>query len=345
MALAPPAIKDGFSYAVDFFAEASGYNRHRRATVPELKAHFKAPGKANDRPAHWYEAQLLHYGLKPSKTKGTAQMRLFEAVTQGNLTVPSHILKLEAELKKDWNKREREAKKAQSDRAPAAAPARGTKRKADDAGLSSGPPVALKSVSIDANGSVNIQFGQLPTEGTKPASKSPRKKAAAATKAPEKKTDASSKAPEKKASASSKAPEKKTTASSKATEEKAQSASTASEKRSNTARKATAKKTGAPVKAPEKRSKAPSKASAKKADPPRRAPAKSANTSRPAAGGNRSIPAPSGRVPDAARYESSPIQEDDYYSAPDRALDSPTPNSPPPPYPGSPYSDDSDSYY
>lgn len=75
MALVPPVDKDGFSYAGDsLFREASNLNRHRRATIPELKAHFA--GKDNEnRPAHWYEAQLLHYGLPPSKVKGTAHKR------------------------------------------------------------------------------------------------------------------------------------------------------------------------------------------------------------------------------------------------------------------------------
>ena len=38
--------------------------------------------------------------------------RLFDAVGKGNLAVPAHILKVETELKKEWNKREREAKQA-----------------------------------------------------------------------------------------------------------------------------------------------------------------------------------------------------------------------------------------
>lgn len=75
MALIPPVDKDGFSYAGDsLFREASNLTRHRRATIPELKAHFTGKDIEN-RPAHWYEAQLLHYGLPPSKVKGTAHKR------------------------------------------------------------------------------------------------------------------------------------------------------------------------------------------------------------------------------------------------------------------------------
>lgn len=37
-------------------------------------------------------------------------MRLFESVTKGHLAVPDHIAKIEADLRKEWIKREREAK-------------------------------------------------------------------------------------------------------------------------------------------------------------------------------------------------------------------------------------------
>ncbi|XXG97186.1 GrpE, mitochondrial [Hypoxylon texense] len=132
MSLTPAVSKDGFSYAGDLFAEASGHNRHRRATVAELKDHFKA-GSEKDHPAHWFEAQLLHYGLPPSKTKAVARMRLFDAVNGGKLAVPAHLKKLEADLKKDWTKNERDAKKAlkggSSTDSPA--PVKSAKRKAE----------------------------------------------------------------------------------------------------------------------------------------------------------------------------------------------------------------------
>lgn len=76
MSLAPPAVRDGWSYSGEFHVEASGHNHHRRATIPELKAVFDGSAGPKDRPAHWYEAQLIHYGLPPSKVKGTAKMRV-----------------------------------------------------------------------------------------------------------------------------------------------------------------------------------------------------------------------------------------------------------------------------
>ncbi|KAK0666348.1 hypothetical protein QBC41DRAFT_280972 [Cercophora samala] len=132
-AVIPPVTSDHWSYAHgEFFVEASGRNLHRRATIPEIKTQFDGtPDSSKDRPAHWYEAQLVHYGLPPSKNKGTAKMRLYEALNGGKLTVPSHVLKLEADLKKEWTKRDREAKQALKNQSTTTTKG-GTKRKATD---------------------------------------------------------------------------------------------------------------------------------------------------------------------------------------------------------------------
>ncbi|KAK7408031.1 hypothetical protein QQX98_009804 [Neonectria punicea] len=147
---APPATADAFAFAHgDFFASASNQNRHRRATPAELKEHFKT-GSDRDHPAHWFEAQLLHYGLAPSKTKSVARMRLFDAVNAGKLAVPPHISKLEGSLKKEWTKRDREAKKAVDAVAKAGAPtvAGAKKRKAE-----STPGVTNVTVNVTISGS------------------------------------------------------------------------------------------------------------------------------------------------------------------------------------------------
>ncbi|SCO89221.1 uncharacterized protein FRV6_13349 [Fusarium oxysporum] len=139
---APPVSEDGFAFAEGvFFAQSSGQNRHRRATATELKEHFTS-GNDKDHPAHWFEAQLIHYGLPPSKTKSVARMRLFDAVNAGNLKVPANVSKLETKLKKEWTKNDREAKKGAASK-PAAqvtpvktemkkTSAPGSKRKAND---------------------------------------------------------------------------------------------------------------------------------------------------------------------------------------------------------------------
>ncbi|KAI1428730.1 hypothetical protein F5Y12DRAFT_628889 [Xylaria sp. FL1777] len=153
MSLAPAAAKDGFSFAGDLYAEASGHNRHRRATVSELQEYFKS-GSDKDHPAHWFEAQLIHYGLQPSKTKSVARMRLFDAVNAGKLAVPSHIQKLEKDLKKEWVKNEREAKMAVNAGAPtsaASSTAASKKRKADSSNVDMNISVGGINITVSAN--------------------------------------------------------------------------------------------------------------------------------------------------------------------------------------------------
>ncbi|KAJ5776224.1 DNA-repair protein UmuC-like N-terminal [Penicillium nucicola] len=108
-----PISHGKFSYDGDtFYVEASG-NIHRRAIPAELRALFDAsiPDR-NQRlghPAHWYEAQLLHYGLSPSKVKATAQMRLLDAIQDGLLEVPIELVQMEKRLKREWKKQEEAA--------------------------------------------------------------------------------------------------------------------------------------------------------------------------------------------------------------------------------------------
>ncbi|KAL7918281.1 hypothetical protein ACQKWADRAFT_304607 [Trichoderma austrokoningii] len=112
MAQTTALVSEGkFAYANGvFFAEASNRSQHRRASKEELVAHF-ASGSDKDHTSHWFEAQLIHHGLQPSKVKSVARMRLFDAVRQGTLLVPPSIADLENKLKKEWMKRGREDKK------------------------------------------------------------------------------------------------------------------------------------------------------------------------------------------------------------------------------------------
>ncbi|KAJ8117114.1 hypothetical protein ONZ43_g4286 [Nemania bipapillata] len=153
MSLDPAVKRDGFAFLGGFFyAEVSGHNRHPRATVAELKEHFKS-GSDKGFPAHWFEAQLIHYGLQPSKTKSVARMRLFDAVNSGKLVVPLHTQKLEKELKKEWTKKEREAKKAMDTKASTstAPPPGNKKRKADASNVDMTINVGGINISVSAN--------------------------------------------------------------------------------------------------------------------------------------------------------------------------------------------------
>ncbi|KAI2632060.1 hypothetical protein GGR54DRAFT_15514 [Hypoxylon sp. NC1633] len=175
MSLAPGVSKDGFSYAGDLFAEASGHNRHRRATVAELKDHFKS-GSEKDHPAHWFEAQLIHYGLQPSKTKAVARMRLFDAVNGGKLSIPSHVKKIESDLKKEWTKNEREAKKALGDTSSPAI--KSAKRKAESSNVDVTVSVGGINITVSANNSAKrTKATAKPATPAKAIKKEPQSKA------------------------------------------------------------------------------------------------------------------------------------------------------------------------
>lgn len=144
MSLAPPVEKDGFAYAGDvLYAESSNHSRHRRATQAELKELFRPEAtktsSAKDPTGHWFEAQLIHYGLPPSKTKSVAKTRLLDAFNKGNMAVPQHIQRLETALKKEWNKKEKQALKEKRENIssavaalPQSSTASGKKRKGQD---------------------------------------------------------------------------------------------------------------------------------------------------------------------------------------------------------------------
>ncbi|OQE03892.1 hypothetical protein PENSOL_c001G08703 [Penicillium solitum] len=110
----PPVTNGQFSYNVDtFYVAASGGQIHRRAAPAEITALYDTATtdkSTPDHPGHWYEAQLLHYGLPPSKVKATAKMRLLKAVQDGALSVPKESLQIEKNLKKEWKKQDSEEK-------------------------------------------------------------------------------------------------------------------------------------------------------------------------------------------------------------------------------------------
>ncbi|KAK2761514.1 hypothetical protein CKAH01_16286 [Colletotrichum kahawae] len=149
MVFAAPISRDGFSFAGDSFSVLASGHVHRRSTLPELKAHFKAIGSGKDQPGHWYEAQLLHYGLAPSKVKGTAKMRLMEAIAAGKMTVPASLTALEKDMKKEWTKANKATTAATSKPAGTRAKS-GTKRKATDVQV-----VATGGTSVSVSVTVN----------------------------------------------------------------------------------------------------------------------------------------------------------------------------------------------
>ena len=120
MSFAAPVSKDGFHYNGDLWVEVGGgLHRHKRASTAELinllrpdkksKTANKSPANG-DNVGHWWEAQLKHYGLLPSKTKAVAKVRLLDALNAKSLHIPKNILKIEDNLRKEFNTAERKAK-------------------------------------------------------------------------------------------------------------------------------------------------------------------------------------------------------------------------------------------
>ncbi|KAI4160395.1 MAG: hypothetical protein LQ342_005719 [Letrouitia transgressa] len=70
------------------------------------KTKVRQPPPREDKPAHFYEAQLIHYGLKPFTSKETAKKALLEAIenAEGELKVPDSVKKLEREMKEKYER-------------------------------------------------------------------------------------------------------------------------------------------------------------------------------------------------------------------------------------------------
>ena len=123
MAYAPPPVsRNNFFYDHGgIYVEVDGH-RHTRASSFRLYSLLikpdspvltkkgqvarRQPTPHRDEPAHFYTAQLIHHGLKPYKSKDAAKKQILAAFDRTNRTisVPIHILQLEAELKEGWER-------------------------------------------------------------------------------------------------------------------------------------------------------------------------------------------------------------------------------------------------
>ena len=183
MSFAQPITKDGFLYNGDLHVDVGNLNRHKRASIAEITAILRPDLISNkainaqtqkDQVGHWYEAQLIHYGLPPSKDKARAKMRLLEALNNSKLAVPEGISKLEAEMKKEYASAERKAKaeyKKQMGSTDAKSGTTGKKRKQPE-------PEIVNNVNL------SISFGPqgvISLNGTPAQQPSPTKKAKTAT--------------------------------------------------------------------------------------------------------------------------------------------------------------------
>ncbi|KAI9683018.1 MAG: hypothetical protein M1822_006211 [Bathelium mastoideum] len=106
----PPVVRGEFWYRDTLFVDVGGSGkRHPRATESEVKALLTGKNP-RDQVGHWYEAQLIHYGLPRSKEKNTAKVRLQQALNQGKLKVSPHLTDMESQMKKDYAAAVRKAK-------------------------------------------------------------------------------------------------------------------------------------------------------------------------------------------------------------------------------------------
>jgi hypothetical protein len=109
---APEARRGDFVYRDALFVDVGSGRRHARASPTELKSLLlpKTGSAVKDQVAHFYEAQLVHYGLPRSREKNTAKVRLTNAINSKSLVVPKEITQLESELKKEYASMQRKAK-------------------------------------------------------------------------------------------------------------------------------------------------------------------------------------------------------------------------------------------
>ncbi|MCJ1280675.1 hypothetical protein MMC21_008505 [Puttea exsequens] len=165
MAFAQPVTRGNFLYNGDLYVDVGNLNRHKRVSLaeitevlrPDLKKSKSGP-PLKDPVGHWYEAQLIHYGLPPSKDKARAKMRLLENLNNSNLKVPPGIIAIESDLKKEFAAAERKAK-AQH-KASVAANNLGKKKPKADAKRK-----LPESGTLAPNIHVNINIGSTPPSG------------------------------------------------------------------------------------------------------------------------------------------------------------------------------------
>ncbi|KAK5705682.1 hypothetical protein LTR17_021462 [Elasticomyces elasticus] len=185
-----------FIYRDTLFVDVGGEGkRHPRAAEAELGNLLNGKAQQKDQVAHWYEAQLVHYGLQRSRDKNTAKVRLQQALSQGKIKVPPHISDMEAQMKKEYAAAVRKAKKsADGDSTGAASTSASKKRKADDAPVE---PSKRTKITVNVNGiAIDIEH-----DGAEPAKAKNPKKVPAAKPTIAVESDVSSKAAKRKPAA------------------------------------------------------------------------------------------------------------------------------------------------
>jgi hypothetical protein len=167
----PAVVRDNFVYNDTFFVQVDENKRHPRASVAELTSLLRpeasSASAAKDQVGHWYQAQLLHYGLQPSKDKNTAKVRLLQAINANTLSVPAHVTKLEKDMKKEFTAAAKKVKVAE--KAPVA-PAKSKKRTHEEATTNTKITLTVGGVSITVDQQTAASITSA-VAGAAPASK------------------------------------------------------------------------------------------------------------------------------------------------------------------------------
>jgi hypothetical protein len=178
-----PIIRGEFIYHNVLLVDAGGdLKRHPRASLGDIKTLLdgKTP---KDQVAHFYEAQLIHYGLQRTKDKNTAKVRLQQALNQKKLVVPPHIVDMEAQMKKDFAASVRKANRSAAGKAAdTATPSGGaaSSKKRQQSGEEETPAASSKKTKITMKvGDIEFSIDHDSNEITSGTSK---KKATASTK-------------------------------------------------------------------------------------------------------------------------------------------------------------------
>lgn len=163
----PPVVRDVFVYRDTLLVDVGGdLKRHPRAPASELKPLLEGTAP-KDQVTHWYEAQLIHYGLPRSKDKNTAKLRLSQALAQGKLAVPPQISDMEAQMRKEYAANVRKAKaaltKATTGSGTSVGKGKGGKRKAEADDM---PPSGKKTkITLNVDGmKVSIEQSAATTQ-------------------------------------------------------------------------------------------------------------------------------------------------------------------------------------
>jgi hypothetical protein len=199
---APPARRGDLLYSSVLYADAGNANHHPRASAAELAALLRpeAPNlynkgrkpdtslPAKDPPWHFYSAQLIHYGLPVTKDKNGAKVRLLNAMNQFKLEVPAWVLKVEGELKKEWEAENRKMKKtsggavtgvgaiSKAKTTPTSSPGVNVTGKPEYAEASDMCANSLVNLSLSSSMSLSEQLSLQQLQGTTPKKPSPSKR-------------------------------------------------------------------------------------------------------------------------------------------------------------------------